>query len=90
MGSGVRVSSPRPKLLKVRAFSSVGQSGRLITDWSAVQVREGPPKVNFLVKSESENIITKYGPVVQLVRTLACHARGRGFEPHPDRQYQPW
>ena len=25
------------------------------------------------------------GPVVQLVRTLACHARGRGFEPHPDR-----
>ena len=27
-----------------------------------------------------------YGPVVQLVRTLACHARGRGFEPHPGRQ----
>ncbi len=25
------------------------------------------------------------GPVVQLVRTLACHARGRGFEPHPSR-----
>ena len=21
-----------------------------------------------------------YGPVVQLVRTLACHARGQGFE----------
>ena len=28
-----------------------------------------------------------YGPVVQLVRTLACHARGRGFESHPGRQY---
>ena len=27
-----------------------------------------------------------FGPVVQLVRTLACHARGRGFDPHPDRQ----
>ena len=27
------------------------------------------------------------GPVVQLVRTLACHARGRGFEPHPGRQF---
>ena len=27
-----------------------------------------------------------YGLVVQLVRTLACHARGRGFEPHPGRQ----
>ena len=26
-----------------------------------------------------------FGPVVQLVRTLACHARGRGFEPHPGR-----
>ena len=26
------------------------------------------------------------GPVVQLVRTLACHARGRGFEPHSGRQ----
>ena len=28
-----------------------------------------------------------YGLVVQLVRTLACHARGRGFEPHPGRQF---
>ena len=27
------------------------------------------------------------GPVVQLVRTLACHARGRGFEPHPGRLF---
>ena len=25
------------------AFSSVGQSGRLITGWSGVQVPEGPP-----------------------------------------------
>ncbi len=30
------------------------------------------------------------GPVVQLVRTLACHARGRGFEPHPGRQICLW
>ena len=29
---------------------------------------------------------TIYGPVVQLVRTPACHAGGRGFEPHPGRQ----
>ena len=29
----------------------------------------------------------RYGLVVQLVRTLACHARGRGFEPHPGRHH---
>ena len=28
-----------------------------------------------------------YGPVVQLVRTLACHARGRQFEPDSGRHY---
>ena len=38
----------------LRAFSSVGQSGRLITDWSGVQVPEGPP----LCK-------TIFGPVAQ-------------------------
>ncbi len=27
------------------------------------------------------------GPVVQLVRTPACHAGGREFEPHPGRHY---
>ena len=27
------------------------------------------------------------GPVVQLVSTLACHARGRQFEPDPGRHY---
>ena len=29
------------------------------------------------------------GPVVQLVRTPACHAGGREFEPHPGRQCVP-
>ena len=28
-----------------------------------------------------------FGLVVQLVRTLACHARGRGFESHPGRHH---
>ena len=27
-----------------------------------------------------------YGPLAQLVRALACHARGRGFKSHPGRQ----
>ena len=26
--------------------------------------------------------------VAQLVRALACHARGRGFEPHPSRHFR--
>ena len=30
---------------------------------------------------------TKYGPVVQLVRTLACHARGQGFESPSGRHF---
>ena len=29
---------------------------------------------------------TNAGAVVQLVRILACHARGRGFESRPHRQ----
>ena len=39
------------------------------------------------VTGSSPVVPTTNGPVVQLVRTLACHARGRGFEPHSGRQY---
>ena len=37
--------------------------------------------------STKEIMFPKYknGLVAQLVRALACHARGRGFEPHPSR-----
>ena len=31
-----------------------------------------------------------YGSIVQLVSTLACHARGRGFEPRWSRQGLPF
>ena len=34
------------------------------------------------------NAAERYGPVAQLVRALACHARGRGFEPHPSRHFR--
>ncbi len=37
------------------------------------------------VTGSSPVVPTIIGPVVQLVRTLACHARGREFEPHPGR-----
>ena len=39
------------------------------------------------VTGSSPVVPTKIGPVVQLVRTLACHARGRRFEPVPGRQF---
>ena len=39
------------------------------------------------VIGSSPIVPTKYGLVVQLVRMLACHARGRGFESHPGRHY---
>ena len=37
------------------------------------------------VTGSSPVVPTICGLVVQLVRTLACHARGRGFEPHSGR-----
>ena len=38
------------------------------------------------VAGSSPVIRSIYGPVVQLVRTLACHARGQGFESPSGRQ----
>ena len=38
---------------------------------------------------EKFEVIFFNGRVVQLVRTLACHARGRRFEPVPGRQFLP-
>lgn len=32
------------------------------------------------------SVASSNGLVVQLVRTRACHARGQGFKPLPDRQ----
>ena len=37
------------------------------------------------VTGSSPVVPTTFGLVVQLVRTLACHARGRGFDSHPGR-----
>ena len=39
------------------------------------------------VTGSSPVVPTIFGLVVQLVRTLACHARGHGFEPHSGRHY---
>ena len=42
-----------------------------------------------LIVYNSQVVKIEYGPVVQLVRTPACHAGGREFEPHPGRQKKP-
>ena len=39
------------------------------------------------VIGSSPIVPTIHGPVVQLVRTLACHARGQGFESPSGRQF---
>ncbi len=39
------------------------------------------------VTGSSPVVPTIFGPVVQLVRTLACHARGQGFESPSGRHF---
>ena len=46
-----------------------------------------PYKQEVIGSSPIAPTIFLYGPVVQLVRTLACHARGRRFEPVPGRHF---
>ena len=54
---------------------------------SIAQLGEHLPYKQRVVGS-SPTVPTNIGPVVQMVRTLACHARGRGFESLPGRQYR--
>ncbi len=66
----VEVAGSSPVIRSIWEFSSAGRASALQAECQ----RFDP------VNSH------QYGSVVQLVRTLACHARGRGFEPHPSRQ----
>ena len=51
---------------------------------SLAQLGEHLPYKQRVIGS-SPIVPTISGPVVQLVRTPACHARGHGFESRPDR-----
>ena len=53
---------------------------------SIAQLGEHLPYKQRVIGS-SPIVPTICGPVVRLVRMPACHAGGRGFEPHPDRHY---
>ena len=52
---------------------------------SIAQLGEHLPYKQRVIGS-SPIVSTMVGLVAQLVRALACHARGRGFEPHAGRQ----
>ena len=54
------------------------------TNGSIAQLGEHLPYKQRVIGSSP--IVSTSGLVVQLVRTLPCHGRGRGFESHPDRQ----
>ena len=56
---------------------------KLVTFGSLAQLGEHLPYKQRVTGSSP--VTPTNGPVVQLVRTLACHARGREFEPHPGR-----
>ena len=58
-----------------------------IKNGSIAQLGEHLPYKQRVIGS-SPIVSTKVGPVAQLVRALACHARGRGFEPHPSRHFR--
>ena len=53
------------------------------------KARMGSKKRPFLRSKNVTNLgdSPNYGPVVQLVRTLACHARGQGFESPSGRHF---
>ena len=81
------------KIKKEKKFEkSVDKNGVLCynqerrIDGSIAQLGEHLPYKQGVTGSSPVVPTIQYGPVVQLVRTLACHARGRRFEPDPGRQ----
>ena len=63
-----------------KAVENEGKRGSL------AQLGEHLPYKQRVIGS-SPIVPTIFGLVAQLVRALACHARGRGFEPHPGRHF---
>ena len=64
---------------------SYPSQGKATECGSIAQLGEHLPYKQRVIGS-SPIVPTTNGPVVQLVRTLACHARGQGFESPSGRQ----
>ena len=54
---------------------------KVLDSWGIIQYNQSCCSGQVTPDAKREGL----GPVVQLVRTLACHARGRQFEPDPGR-----
>ncbi len=72
-------------LTKKKRYDIISKSPQDGAYGSIAQLGEHLPYKQRVIGS-SPIVPTIYGPVVQLVRTLACHARGQGFESPPGRQ----
>lgn len=66
-------------------ISSVGRAPRLHRDCQRFESVITHLK-NFLV-FEKNYLGCQEGEIAQLVRVLACHAKGRGFDPRFSREY---
>ena len=77
---------PKYSMIYRVAERAQGKEQESEKDGSIAQLGEHLPYKQGVTGS-SPVVPTKSGPVVQLVRTLACHARGRRFEPVPGRHF---
>ena len=73
-------------LTKIKLNSKISLVSETPTNGRIAQLGEHLPYKQRVIGS-SPIVPTKYGLVVQLVRTLACHARGQGFESPSGRHF---
>ena len=85
-GSIAQLGEHLPYKQRVIGSSPIVPTTIFLTYGSIAQLGEHLPYKQRVIGS-SPIVPTICGPVVQLVRMPACHAGGRGFEPHPDRHY---
>ena len=83
-GSIAQLGEHLPYKQRVIGSSPIVPTTIFLTYGSIAQLGEHLPYKQRVIGS-SPIVPTICGPVVQLVRMPACHAGGRGFEPHPGR-----